>query len=87
MGLIDIVRQSVASAIGAVVGLGLIYLVVSTYLSYRKLQHIKGPFLASISPLWMFYYACRGTLYLAVENAIRKYGKAQQLLFGSVPGN
>ena len=77
MGLTDIVSKSLTSAIGALIGLGLIYFVVSTYLSFRKLQHIKGPWLASISLLWMFYYSCRGTLYLAVEDALRKYGKTQ----------
>lgn len=51
------------------------YSVVRTYLQYRRLRHIKGPWLASVSPLWMFYYACCGTLYLATEDALKKYGK------------
>lgn len=50
------------------------YWIITTYLQYRKLQHIKGPWLASISPLWMFYYSCKGTLYLAVEEALKKHG-------------
>jgi hypothetical protein len=75
MGVLEIVSLSLPAAFGIVGGLWIIYLVTSTYLSYRKLRHIKGPWLASISPLWMFYYTCRGTLYLAVEDALKKYGK------------
>jgi len=47
---------------------------VTTYNQYHKLRHVKGPWLASISPVWLFYYTCKGTLYLAVENALKKYG-------------
>lgn len=74
MGSIEILGMSLPVAIGSITAAYLIYWVISTYLAYRKLQHIKGPWLASISPLWMFYYSCRGTLYLAVEDALRKYG-------------
>lgn len=66
---------SVSGMIGILIVLFLGYLILSTYLQYRKLQHIRGPWLASISPLWLFYYACCGTLYLAVEEALEKYGK------------
>lgn len=75
MGLVETIRVSVPVLLSFAGGLWFIYLVASTYLSYRKLQHIKGPWLASISPLWMFYYTCRGTLYLAVEDALKKYGE------------
>ena len=61
---------------GLLAGLLFGYWIVTTYLQYRKLRHIRGPWLASISPLWMFYYTCRGTLYLAVEDALKKYGKS-----------
>lgn len=75
MGLVEATRLSLPLLFSIAGGLWIIYLVTSTYLSYRKLQHIKGPWLASISPLWMFYYTCRGTLYLAVKDALMKHGK------------
>jgi len=75
MAFLDAFRLSLPTILGTAGGLWILYFVTSTYLSYRKLRHIKGPWLASISPLWMFYYTCRGELYLAVENALKKYGK------------
>jgi hypothetical protein len=45
-----------------------------TYGQYRKLRHIKGPWIAAISPAWLFYHTCRGDLYLAVEAALKQYG-------------
>lgn len=63
---------SIAGIIGGLVGA---YFILSTFLQYRKLQHIKGPWLAAISPAWMFYHSARGELYLAVEAALKKYGK------------
>lgn len=47
---------------------------VRTWLSYRRLQHIKGPWLASISNLWVFYHTCRSQLYLAGQEALRRDG-------------
>lgn len=75
MRVLEIVPLSLPGIFGIASGLWIIYLVGSIYLSYRKLRHIKGPWLASVSPLWMFYYTCRGTLYLAVEDALKKYGE------------
>ena len=57
----------------------LVYWVVSTYLSYRKLQHIKGPFLASISPLWLFYQTIRGRLNIAEYEVLQKYGSPARI--------
>ncbi|KAJ9500512.1 hypothetical protein LTR96_000789 [Exophiala xenobiotica] len=74
MGLTERLSLSWLAVVGGLASLGLAYWVVSVFLSYRKLRHIKGPWLASISPLWLFYYTCRGTLYLAVEDALKKYG-------------
>ncbi|KAK7900958.1 hypothetical protein LTR67_003243 [Exophiala xenobiotica] len=74
MGLTERLSFSWLAVVGGLASLGLAYWVVSVFLSYRKLRHIKGPWLASISPLWLFYYTCRGTLYLAVEDALKKYG-------------
>lgn len=75
MAVTDTLGLSLPNVIGSLIGVYALYWTVTTYLQYRKLQHIKGPWLASISPLWMFYYTCRGTLYLAVEDALKKYGE------------
>lgn len=67
-----------ATAVNTFVGVLLLYVTYwsfSTYRQYRRLSHIKGPWLATVSPLWMFYYACQGTLYLAVEGALKRYGE------------
>jgi hypothetical protein len=53
----------------------LVYVAVATFLSYRRLQHIKGPWLASISPLWLFHHTVRGRVYLACQEALIKYGR------------
>ncbi|ETI22274.1 hypothetical protein G647_06347 [Cladophialophora carrionii CBS 160.54] len=74
MAITDTLGLSLPIVVGSLVGLYAVYWTVTTYIQYRKLQHIKGPWLAAISPLWMFYYTCRGTLYLAVEDALKKYG-------------
>ncbi|KIW24422.1 uncharacterized protein PV07_10136 [Cladophialophora immunda] len=74
MALSDIFGFSFSLIAASCIVLYVLYWTVTTYMQYRKLQHIKGPWLAAISPLWMFYYTCRGTLYLAVEDALRKYG-------------
>ena len=55
------------------------YLVITTLVQYRKLQHIKGPWIAAVSPAWLFYHTCRGDLYLAVEAALKKYGRFEKL--------
>ena len=75
MGLAGSFGLSFAAIVGSFIGVFAVYWAVTTYIQYRKLQHIKGPWLAAISPLWMFYYTCRGTLYLAVEDALKKYGE------------
>jgi hypothetical protein len=64
-----------SAAILAVVAV--IYYVVSAYLTYRKLAHIKGPWLACISPLWLFYQTIRGRVNVAGEEVLRKYGTFQ----------
>jgi len=75
MGLANSLDLSFPVIISSIISLYALYWTVTTYIQYRKLQHIKGPWLASISPLWMFYYTYQGTLYLAVEDALNKYGE------------
>lgn len=65
---------SVAGIIGAV---AISYWVIGTFIQYRKLQHVRGPWIAAISPAWLFYHTCRGDLYLAVEAALNKYGTSR----------
>lgn len=64
---------SIAAIFGAVV---VSYWLVGTFVQYRKLQHIRGPWIAAISPAWLFYHTCRGDLYLAVEAALKQYGRS-----------
>ena len=71
MGFLATSLKSSAAILVVVV---VIYYVVSTYLTYRKLAHIKGPWLASISPLWLFYQTIRGRVNVAGEEVLRKYG-------------
>ncbi|KKY14442.1 putative cytochrome p450 [Phaeomoniella chlamydospora] len=74
MWLADLSNFHITASISAIVVFCVVYAITTTYLNYRKLRHINGPLLAKISPIWMFYYTYRGTLYLAVEDALKKYG-------------
>ncbi|KAJ9617190.1 hypothetical protein H2200_000911 [Cladophialophora chaetospira] len=59
------------AAVGATI---LAWFVVSTVVSYRKLRHIPGPWLARLSQLWLFNVTSKGDLYLAMEDVIQNYG-------------
>lgn len=74
MGFTDGLQWSLPVVASSLVCLYGFYWTVTTYNQYGKLRHIKGPWLASVSPLWMFYHSCKGTLYLAVEDALQTYG-------------
>ena len=50
------------------------YIVVSLYLNYRKLPQFKGPFLASISGLWLFRETLAGRMYVTCAEALETYG-------------
>lgn len=52
----------------------LIWTGIRFWLGYRRLRHIKGPWLASFSNLWLFYHTVRLRLYLAGEGVLRRYG-------------
>lgn len=52
----------------------LVYLPVSAYLNYRKCPQIKGPWLASVSGLWLFVATAGGDLNLHVAALFEKYG-------------
>lgn len=57
-----------------VVGIVVLWLVVSYYLNYRKCSQFPGPFLASISGLWLFKHTFNGRLYLDCAEVIEQYG-------------
>ena len=47
---------------------------MSLYLNYRKLPQFKGPFLASISGLWLFRETLAGRMYVTCAEALETYG-------------
>ncbi|QIW98805.1 hypothetical protein AMS68_004323 [Peltaster fructicola] len=51
----------------------------SIWRQYQRLSHIKGPLLASCSPLWLFYHTCKGDVYLACEENLKRYGSPLRL--------
>jgi hypothetical protein len=57
-----------------VAGFILFYIVVSCYLNYRKCSQFSGPFLASISGIWLFKHTFNGQLYLDCAAALEQYG-------------
>ena len=50
------------------------YIGISTFLSYRKLSHFKGPPLAAFSSSWLFWQSWTARLNVAEYDAIQKYG-------------
>ncbi|KIW79697.1 hypothetical protein Z517_06311 [Fonsecaea pedrosoi CBS 271.37] len=52
----------------------IVWFVFSTVVSYRKLRHIPGPWLACFSQLWIFNVTTKGDLYLTMEEVLHKYG-------------
>ncbi|KAF9064706.1 benzoate para-hydroxylase [Rhodocollybia butyracea] len=55
--------------------LGLLVLLGSyVWVKSRTLNHIPGPILARLTPLWLIYYARIGKRYMAVECAHKVYG-------------
>jgi hypothetical protein len=69
-------QHIVATITLSIVGLYSLYWTITTFIQYRKLAHIKGPWIAAISPAWLFYHTLRGDNYLAVEAALKKYGRS-----------
>jgi hypothetical protein len=48
--------------------------VVQTFVEYRRLQHFDGPFLASISRLWIIRAATSGHQHAIFADVCQKYG-------------
>jgi len=59
--------------VAATVVVLLLYVLVSSFMSFRRLRHIPGPPLACVSQLWIFHATIRGRLHLAAEDAFRRY--------------
>ena len=53
----------------------LLLLVLSTTRSYLRLRHIRGPWLACVSELWLLRATAKGDLYKDLEKVLRTYGK------------
>lgn len=62
------------SLLPAVLAILALYTVVSLYLNYRKYPQFDGPFLASISGLWLFRETLAGRMYLTCADALEEYG-------------
>ena len=52
-----------------------LYALISSFVSYWRLRYIPGPPLACLSQLWLFKVTAQGRLYLAAEDAFKRYGK------------
>lgn len=57
----------------------LIYIVASTYISWRRLRHIPGPPLAHFSSLWNFRTVLGGQCDVKLAGAQEKYGKIMRI--------
>lgn len=57
----------------------LIYYAATTFLAWRRLRHIPGPPLASISHLWSFFAVASGQSHIKIAKAQKKYGKAMRI--------
>jgi hypothetical protein len=55
-------------------GVFLIAYVIKEVRSYRRLSHLPGPWLASVSNLWYIYTEMSGRNYIYWETACEKYG-------------
>jgi len=59
--------------------IGLIYLIASSVLQYRKLTGFNGPVTAGLSSLWLFYQSAAGRLPQKVAEALDKHGVRARL--------
>lgn len=69
--LLEILTSHPLLAIGAVI---LTWSLISTALAYHRLAHIPGPFLASISHLWLMTTSTSGRIDAIFEETAQKYG-------------
>lgn len=57
----------------------LVYLMGTTVLSYRRLRHIPGPFLARISKLWVVRAVTSGRAHLTFHDTSIRYGPVSRI--------
>lgn len=57
---------------------------LNAFLSHRRLNHIKGPWLASWSRLWLVKCTLRRTLYSDLADACKQYGTTLSLVSDAV---
>lgn len=62
--------------------LALTYLTVTTFLSWYRLRHIPGPFLASLSYLWIARIAAGGRQFWVYRDMPRQYQNAPLIRVG-----
>jgi cytochrome P450 len=68
-------RADLTSLALLVSALGTAWLLASTFAAWYRLRHIKGPFLASFSYVWMFRATTSGSHYDIYGDVFKKYGK------------
>ena len=52
---------------------------VATIISHRRLRHVPGPPLASISQLWLAYATSKGDLYRTLQKVVDQYGSPARI--------
>jgi hypothetical protein len=57
------------------IGLGVLYLLITTFNAYRRLSAFQGPPIARISNLWVLIQTLRGRLHLATAEVLKAYGR------------
>lgn len=49
------------------------------FTSYRRLQHIPGPWYVGVTPFWISYHTLKLDLYRAVSDSLEKNGKKSSI--------
>ena len=56
---------------------------VQTFQAWYRLRHIKGPFLASFSKLWLIRTVSSGNMHWEFQRVCQKYGTHVKLTYSS----
>jgi len=67
---------------GAVLSLLLLPLLVVKYFQWRRLRHVPGPFLNSLTSWVQGYYALKGTYPEYMEKLMNEYGMSKNAAVG-----
>ncbi|KAK6442792.1 hypothetical protein LTR95_000951 [Oleoguttula sp. CCFEE 5521] len=60
-------------------GLFFLYVLVSITVNYRKLRTFRGPLLAKLSGIWLFWQSCNKNVYEAEKAALKRYGSPARI--------